>query len=98
MLAPVATPREQMKVRAIIRPNMVSEIRCIGSSTRPEEVSEASGIVSNAQLAQFGGGDLLTIFSRKTSLLVQHRREAPHQVWSNPDPIFGVGPNKSRTL
>src|SRR5215471_1052794 len=37
-----------MKVRAIIRPNKVSEIRSIGSSTRPEGISETADIKSNA--------------------------------------------------
>src|SRR6185369_1179471 len=48
MLPDVATPRLQMKVRAMIRPNKVSEIRSIGSSTRPEGLSETSDIESNA--------------------------------------------------
>ena len=33
-----------MKVRAMIRPNKVSEIRSIGSSTLPNRVSETSDI------------------------------------------------------
>jgi len=36
-------------VRAMIRPNKVSEIRSIGSSTRPNVISETADIESNAR-------------------------------------------------
>src|SRR5215468_7382075 len=55
MLPVVATPRLQMKVRAMIRPNKVSEIRSIGSSTRPKRVSETSDIESNARRLNLQG-------------------------------------------
>src|SRR4029078_6914221 len=45
MSAPVATPSEQMKVSAMIRPNRVSDIRSIGSSTLPNRESESSDIM-----------------------------------------------------
>ena len=44
-----------MKVRAMIRPNKVSEIRSIGSSTRPEGLSETSDIESNARWLNLQG-------------------------------------------
>src|SRR6516225_3576528 len=47
MLPAVATPRLQMKVRAMMRPNKVSEIRSIGSSTCTKGISEAADIKSN---------------------------------------------------
>ena len=42
-----------MKVRAMIRPNKVSDIRSIGSSMR-KEVSETSDIESNAHWLNLG--------------------------------------------
>ena len=44
-----------MKVRAMIRPNKVSEIRSIGSSTRPKGLSETSDIESNARWLNLQG-------------------------------------------
>ena len=44
-----------MKVRAMIRPNKVSEIRSIGSSTRPEGLSETSDIELNARWLNLQG-------------------------------------------
>jgi hypothetical protein len=38
-----------MKVRTMIRPNKVSEIRSIGSSTRSKGASETADIKSNAR-------------------------------------------------
>src|ERR1700751_822325 len=52
MLPAVATPRLQMKVRTMIRPNKVSEIRSIGSSTRAKGISETADIKSKRPLAQ----------------------------------------------
>src|SRR3974390_3459 len=49
MLPVVATPRLQMKVRTMIRPNKASEIRSIGSSTRSKGASETVNIKSNAR-------------------------------------------------
>src|SRR6516164_7965827 len=49
MLPVVATPRLQMKVRTMIRPNKASEIRSIGSSTRSKGASETADIKSNAR-------------------------------------------------
>src|SRR6185436_21056693 len=55
MLPDVATPRLQMKVRAMIRPNKVSEIRSIGSSTRPMGISETADIESSARWLNLQG-------------------------------------------
>src|SRR4249919_661748 len=54
MLPDVATPRLQMKVSAMIRPNKVSEIRSIGSSN-PKGVSETSDIESSARWLNLQG-------------------------------------------
>src|SRR5215475_12689643 len=61
MLPAVAMPRLQMKVRAMIRPNNVSEIRSIGSSTRQERISETADI--KAALAQSWGSVLVAILA-----------------------------------
>src|ERR1700745_2574104 len=52
MLPAVATPRLQVKVRTMTRPNKVSEIRSIGSSTRTKGIPETADIKSKRALAQ----------------------------------------------
>src|SRR5215470_19225372 len=66
MLAPVAIPSEQRKVRAMIRPNKVSEILSIGSSTLPKGVSEASDILENTHGLIFGAALLTTLLGRRS--------------------------------
>jgi hypothetical protein len=44
-----------MKVRTIIRPNKVSEIRSIGSSTRAKGISETADIKLKRPLPQLSG-------------------------------------------
>src|SRR5262249_22867359 len=61
MLPAVAMPRLQMKVRAMIRPNNVSEIRSIEPSTRKERISETADI--KAALAQSWGSVLVAILA-----------------------------------
>src|SRR6478672_6459829 len=85
MLSAVATPRLLMKVRTMIRPNRVSEIRSIGSSTGPKGTSVTSDIESNAHrikrplnqtpVAQSSEASLLTISAGGADLSTQRRRE-----------------------
>ena len=56
-----------MKVRAMIRPNKVSEIRSIGSSTRPKGISETSDIESNARWLNLQG-KFADYFGRRSRL------------------------------
>ena len=69
MLPDVATPRLQIKVRAMIRPNKVSEIRSIGSSTRLKGISETADIKSNARWFDLQKSILRSIFATDQSFL-----------------------------
>src|ERR1700751_4337626 len=66
MLAPVAIPSEQRKVRAMIRPNKVSEILSIGSSTLPKGVSDASDILENTHGLILGAALLTPLPGRRS--------------------------------
>jgi hypothetical protein len=53
----------------MIRPNKVSEIRSIGSSTRQNGISETADIKSNARWLNLQGSILLTIWPTEQTFL-----------------------------
>src|SRR5262249_21360408 len=73
MLPAVAIPRLHMKVRTIIKPNKVSEIRSIGSSTRTKGISETADIKSKRPWLNLQGPILLTTLIRRSETLMDHR-------------------------
>src|SRR6476620_10953739 len=81
MLPDVATPRLQMKVRAMIRPNKVSEIRSIGSSTRPDGLSETSDIESNAPWLTICRANSLAIFQATVNKKPSKRAVRTRRRW-----------------